>query len=237
MPHGYVMFYDSSRSVLLQKKAYFQHFSVQRDYVGKQPVCGNPGQYSLPGGGLNRVILENDGPLQATLKQFNEESGVTLDILQTLNFSDQGCYSDFDDTDHNGNMFSVHYVLVDDVSMIATRANAVLSEVGSILDDDTMTDDERDDQLMSLYQCTGLNDDAAACYDVVPLDRCLSCLTNTIPFNTALKAEWVKLIRDQCLFWEVMREDKITSILSDPGGEREWYVRGVECFLRSVNGE
>jgi len=104
--HGYIYIFDVDGKVLLQKKSYFQNFSIQRNVFHTEPVCANPGQYTLPGGTMNTTIMRNDGTFSASLKQFNEESGVTLDILQSLDYSEQGCY--FAREDGQGNSIIVN---------------------------------------------------------------------------------------------------------------------------------
>lgn len=235
MTHGYVLFYDDENHVLVQRKSYFQHFSVQRDCYYTQPICANPGQITLPGGSLNSEIIAREGTLAASLKQFVEESGVMLEFLGELHYSDRGCYSDLEDPHaiHCEDIFYVHFVRVDSVDQIAIEANRILDVVIGILNDSSLSESERNKKLRDLHQSTGFNDDAADGYLSVPREDLLPLLSDTIPFEVSLKHMWKNMVRDQALFKERQRERKIRNILTDPGDGRDWLVAACEYFLSS----
>jgi hypothetical protein len=233
MPHGYVLFFDNENNVLIQRKSYFQHFSVQRDCYYTQPICANPGQNTLPGGTLNREIVDGQGTLAASLKQFTEESGVTLKFLNGIHYSDIGCYSDLEDPNSMWceNHFYVHFVRVDSIDKIVAEATRILQLARNLLHDESLSEDHRNQKLRELHSSTGYNDDAAESYMSVHRDGILSLLSDTIPFKVALKNEWKCLVREQELFKEHTRERKMRNILSDPGEGRDWLVAACEWFL------
>jgi 8-oxo-dGTP pyrophosphatase MutT (NUDIX family) len=247
MTRGYIILFDeykdgkgfSSGHAMLQKKAYFQHFSVQRNVYTKQPVCGNPGQYTLPGGRMDVDLVYSCGTLEASLKQFYEESGITAERMLALNCTDQGHYAPSYNRGSRGRgrgaHFYVHFVQVDDVAVLVEEANINLSRAKGVVQDHSLSQTEKEACLREMYETTGLSDDATAGYEMVSWGDLMGRLGTTLEFEASERAEWGRLVREQGLFFNVEgdQEDKIRSMLADPGTNRDWLVDGVKAFLYS----
>lgn len=223
----------------------------------KQPVCHNPGtvchcvivyvvliclyylgQYVLPGGKMNKSLLRQYGTLEATMKQFTEESGVSWHTLEKLHYSDDGYYTApenvYSDTHCDINFYYIHFVKVDGVDVIVEEANDVLRRASAIVNDSTMNTIQREACLKALHEETGFNDDAAEKYIAVSMDEALGYLQRTISFEDESREEWEALVREQCLFFSYPdRDAKIVQVLSDPGFERDWQIAGLEYFLNN----
>ena len=225
---------EASGFALLQRKAYFQNYSIERNVFIREPVCGNPGQYTLPGGRMNREIVQEFGTLAATLKQFNEESGISTESVALMNCVDHGYYAPPRvGSGGKGAPFYVHFVEVNDVRELATAANVALGNAKSIIESDTLSSAEKQNALRCLYSESGLNDDAADEYVAVPWSELLSMLQNTVEFDEAVRDEWGRLVREQGLFFNTTccQEDVISRTFSDPGSCRDWLIDGVKAFL------
>lgn len=248
---GYVLFFDekesSSYKCLLQKKSYFQHFSVQRNLFSKQPVCGLPGQFTLPGGRMDPRLAHEQGTLAASLKQFFEESGVSMERLIQLKYSDEGyftpCEGELSDsgTDMMRSMgvqrrYFVHLVKVDDVTALAEDANSVIKAAKTVNDNADLSAADKEMLLRELYASTGFNDDSAASYEVVPWPQVLERLETTLPFDSSVREEWMQLVRCQDLLINFFHEtrqggsDKMNRVLADPGRDRDWFVQAFQYF-------
>ena len=229
--HGYVLFYDDSGHVLLQKKAYFQHYSFQRSCFYTQPVCANPGQYTLPGGSMDDVLLQRSGHMHAALKQFQEESGVAPADLKSWHCNSRGYYSGPEqDTPWNKEFFYVHFLHVESVGIICSAANAILREVRSSVGGDCLSESAKT-IVKEIFERTGFNDDAAAEYKIVPFTDLLSYLSTQVGFDKACEQRWTAMVRQQRLFAPERRESKIRSIIRFPGEGRDWLVGASRCFL------
>lgn len=223
---------------MLQLKGYFQNFSIGRNVFAREPVCGNPGQFTLPGGRMNPTLLHEDGTFAATLKQFTEESGVSVERLAELHFLDQGYYAPDNSSSRGGRgrgrgpQFYVHFVQVDDVEVLAREANDVLLRAARITSTSSPT--EKAAALRALYAETGLNDDAAARYEAVPWGSLLGLLQTSLPFLQEAREEWARLVREGGLLFNTAaegREAEIESTLADPGACRDWLADGVRAFM------
>ena len=247
MTRGYVLLYDErggdgsvrresyGGNALLQKKSYFQNFSVKRNVFTREPVCANPGQYTLPGGWLNQDIVHDAGTCGASLQQFYEESGISEGRLEQLNFIHQGYYAPKPQNSRRGKSppFYVHFVQVDDVSLLAKEANLTLAYAADILINCANSMSEKELHIRDLHCRTGLNDDAASCYESVPWTEILNLLIKNIPFDELKRDEWARLVREQGLYFNAERgqEVRITQTITDPGSNRDWLVDGVQAFL------
>lgn len=213
---------------------------------------------------MDADLVAESGTLAATLKQFYEESGVTAERMRQLNCTDQGYYAP-KNRRGRGAEFFVHYVQVDDVSALAEEANHTLSMARSVVNMDMNKDtvsnlghhcslSEREGSLRELCVTTGLNDDAAASYEVVPWEALLDKLLTSLEFDEACREEWSRLVREQGLglFFSTIsdpgtstsasssssngmgrggQEAMIHCTLQDPGSNRDWLVAGVQAFL------
>mmetsp|Transcript_24372 Transcript_24372/g.41285 ORF Transcript_24372/g.41285 Transcript_24372/m.41285 type:complete len:265 (+) Transcript_24372:68-862(+) len=259
MVRGYLILFDQDKNkaqeqgsgeqergtghALLQKKSYFQNFSIERNSFNKEPVCGNPGQYTLPGGRMSTSIVYEHGTLAATLKQFNEESGISHERLALLNCVDHGYYAPSaracEGRRSRGPPFFVHFLEVDDVKVVADEANASLHSARLITGAgvNSLTQAEKESALRQLYEETGLNDDAADRYEVMQWSDMLDSLETCLGFDVGSQEEWARLVREQGLFFntEGGQEDKIQSVLDNPGSNRDWLIDGVKCFLYTDN--
>jgi hypothetical protein len=247
--HGYVLLYDDRGRVLLQKKTYFQRFSVKRMCFYKQPVCANPGQLSLPGGTVDAATL------LGALAQFTEESGVSIDVLEQYRYVCRGSYSApelHEVSTTESEYFTVHFIHVESVDVVAAAANSILEHVRSVLcaaaattttttaaDGAAATATAVEDVLTanqvkyfrSLRESTGFNDDSAESYHAVSFAELLPYLTEEQPFQAEHRAEWVDLVNTHELFSHSKREEKIKRVISSPGDGRDWLVDAAKCFL------
>ena len=233
---GYVLIYDEGGGghALLQKKSYFQNFSIERNVFMREPVCANPGQYTLPGGWLNPDVIKTSGTLGATMKQFRDESGISTERVTRLNCIDQGFYSPHGKCGRGrGVPFCVHFVQVDDVSVLAEEANVVLGQVKNLINDPGLSITDREEKLRKFSAETGLNDDAADCYECVLWTELKGMLQSSLEFEVSELEEWKTLVQQQNLFFnaEEGQEKRILNTISDPGRNRDWLVDGVEAFL------
>lgn len=231
--HGYALFYDDSGHVLLQRKAYFQHYSFQRSCFYTQPVCANPGQYTLPGGSMDDGLLQREGYMRAALKQFQEESGVGVRDLEGWRCCSKGYYSGPEqNTPWNKDFFYVHFLHVESVDKIRVAANAILRRVRATVGGNCLAEPAKD-IVRDIFEQTGFNDDAAIEYTIVPFADLLTCLSTQIDFEEKYVHRWTDMVRQQCLFAPERREGKIRRILMSPGEGRDWLVDAARCFLLS----
>lgn len=186
---------------------------------------------------MNASIMHEHGTLTATLKQFKEESGISSERLTHLSCVDHGHYApsarSWGGGRSRGPPFFVHFLQVDAVKVLADEANATLNSARLITGASSLTPAEKEGALLQLYEETGLNDDAADGYEVVPWSEMLSRLETSMDFDEGAREEWAGLVRDQGLFFntEGGQEDKIRAVLEDPGRNRDWLIDGVKCFL------
>ena len=242
--HGYILLYDDKGYVLLQKKAYFQRFSVKRMCFYKQPVCGNPGQFSLPGGSVDEDLVNSTCTLDGALAQFTEECGVTTNNLEKLKYCCRGSYSapeaGREISSETSVYFTVHFVHVESVKIVATMSTSIIQQVQSMLSastsndlDNTILTADQIEYFRSLHASTGYNDDSANSYHMVSFADLIPHLTEELPFEMNNSVEWIDLVMSQKLFASSRRKEKIKKIISNPGHGRDWLIDAAKCFLHT----